>query len=411
MTTPTSYDVHAIRAQFPILSREVHGKPLAYFDSAASAQKPQAVIDAQARYLSHTHSNIHRGVHALAQEATEAYEGAREKVRAHLGAASTREILFVGGTTDGINLVAQTWGRVNLGAGDCIVLTRMEHHSNIVPWQMLALERGFDIHVVELNPDGTLDGDQFEQHLNRGPKLVAFTHVSNALGTVNDVKHWTARAHDAGATVLVDGAQSVPHLAVNVQELDVDFYTFSGHKTYGPTGIGILYGKEALLDAMPPWRGGGEMIGTVSFENGTTYNELPYKFEAGTPHISGGIALGAALDWMNGVGMASLTAHEHALTQHAHARLADVEGMRFIGTAPCKAGVVSFLIDGVHPYDLGTLLDQLGIAVRTGHHCTEPLMDKLGIPGTVRASFGAYNTVEEVDRLAEAVTRAAAMLR
>ena len=411
MTTPTSYDVHAIRAQFPILSREVHGKPLAYFDSAASAQKPQAVIDAQSRYLSHTHSNIHRGVHALAQEATEAYEGARETVRAHLGAASTREILFVGGTTDGINLVAQTWGRVNLSAGDSIVLTRMEHHSNIVPWQMLALERGFDIHVVELNPDGTLDGDQFEQHLNRGPKLVAFTHVSNALGTVNDVKHWTARAHDAGAIVLVDGAQSVPHLAVNVQELDVDFYTFSGHKTYGPTGIGILYGKEALLDAMPPWRGGGEMIGTVSFENGTTYNELPYKFEAGTPHISGGIALGAALDWMNGVGMASLTAHEHVLTQHAHSRLESIDGMRFIGTAPCKAGVVSFLIDGVHPYDLGTLLDQLGIAVRTGHHCTEPLMDKLGIPGTVRASFGAYNTVEEIDRLAEAVTRAAAMLR
>ena len=411
MTTPTSYDVHAIRAQFPILSREVHGKPLAYFDSAASAQKPQAVIDAQSRYLSHTHSNIHRGVHALAQEATEAYEGARETVRAHLGAASTREILFVGGTTDGINLVAQTWGRANLGSGDCIVLTRMEHHSNIVPWQMLALERGFDIHVVELNADGTLDGDQFEQHLARGPKLVAFTHVSNALGTVNDVKHWTARAHDAGATVLVDGAQSVPHLAVNVQELDVDFYTFSGHKTYGPTGIGILYGKEALLDAMPPWRGGGEMIGTVSFENGTTYNELPYKFEAGTPHISGGIALGAALDWMNGVGMASLTAHEHVLTQHAHSRLESIDGMRFIGTAPCKAGVVSFLIDGVHPYDLGTLLDQLGIAVRTGHHCTEPLMDKLGIPGTVRASFGAYNTVEEIDRLAEAVARAAAMLR
>jgi cysteine desulfurase/selenocysteine lyase len=411
MTTPTLYDVHAIRAQFPILSREVHGKPLAYFDSAASAQKPQAVIDAQARYLSHTHSNIHRGVHALAQEATEAYEGAREIVRAHLGAASTREILFVGGTTDGINLVAQTWGRANLGEGDCIVLTRMEHHSNIVPWQMLALDCGFDIHVVELNPDGTLDGDQFEQHLARGPKLVAFTHVSNALGTVNDVKHWTTRAHDAGATVLVDGAQSVPHLAVNVQELGVDFYTFSGHKTYGPTGIGILYGREALLDAMPPWRGGGEMIGTVSFENGTTYNELPYKFEAGTPHISGGVALGAALDWMNGVGMASLTAHEHVLTQHAHAQLESIDGMRFIGTAPCKAGVVSFLIEGVHPYDLGTLLDQLGIAVRTGHHCTEPLMDKLGIPGTVRASFGAYNTVAEIDRLAEAVARAAAMLR
>ena len=276
---------------------------------------------------------------------------------------------------------------------------------------MLALEQGFDIHVVELNEDGTLDGDMFESHLARKPKLVAFTHVSNALGTVNDVKHWTSRAHDAGATVLVDGAQSVPHLPVNVRELDVDFYMFSGHKTYGPTGIGILYGKEALLDAMPPYRGGGEMIGTVSFEKGTTYNELPYKFEAGTPHISGGIALGAALDWMNGVGMSALTAHEHELTQHAHARLEGIEGLRFYGTAPCKAGVVSFLVDGVHPYDLGTLLDQLGIAVRTGHHCTEPLMDKLGIPGTVRASFGAYNTIEEIDRLAESVDRAAAMLR
>ena len=407
----STIDVQAIRAQFPILSREVNGKPLAYFDSAASAHKPQAVIDAQSRYLAHTHSNIHRGVHALAQEATEAHEAARETVRAHIGASSTKEILFVGGTTDGINLVAQTWGRANLGAGDCIVLTRMEHHSNIVPWQMLALEQDFDILVVELNEDGTLDGEMFEAHLARNPKLVAFTHVSNALGTVNDVKHWTSRAHDAGATVLVDGAQSVPHLPVNVRDLDVDFYMFSGHKTYGPTGIGILYGKEALLDAMPPYRGGGEMIGTVSFEKGTTYNELPYKFEAGTPHISGGIALGAALDWMNSVGMPAMTAHEHELTQHAHSQLEGIEGLRFYGTAPCKAGVVSFLVDGVHPYDLGTLLDQLGIAVRTGHHCTEPLMDKLGIPGTVRASFGAYNTVEEIDRLAEAVERAVSMLR
>ena len=406
-----NFPIDAVRAQFPVLNREVHGKPLAYFDSAASAHKPLAVIEAQAKYLAECHSNIHRGVHALAQEATEAYEASRETVRAHLNAASTKEVLFVAGTTDGINLVAQTWGRANLDQGDCILLTRMEHHSNIVPWQMLAQERGVEVLVVELNEDGTLDGEMFEAHLGREPKLVAFTHVSNALGTVNDVKHWTQRAHEVGATVLVDGAQAVPHLAVDVRDLDVDFYTFSGHKTYGPTGIGILYGKEALLDAMPPWRGGGEMIDTVSFEKGTTFNELPYKFEAGTPHISGGVALGTSLDWMNNLGLSALTGYEHLLTMHAHNVLAEIDGLTFYGTAPCKAGVVSFLVDGVHPYDLGTLLDQLGIAVRTGHHCTEPLMDKLGIPGTVRASFGAYNTVEEVDRLAAGVRRAVSMLR
>ena len=406
-----NFPIDAVRAQFPVLNREVHGKPLAYFDSAASAHKPLAVIEAQAKYLAERHSNIHRGVHALAQEATEAYEASRETVRAHLNAASTKEVLFVAGTTDGINLVAQTWGRANLDQGDCILLTRMEHHSNIVPWQMLAQERGVEVLVVELNEDGTLDGEMFEAHLGREPKLVAFTHVSNALGTVNDVKHWTQRAHEVGATVLVDGAQAVPHLAVDVRDLDVDFYTFSGHKTYGPTGIGILYGKEALLDAMPPWRGGGEMIDTVSFEKGTTFNELPYKFEAGTPHISGGVALGTSLDWMNNLGLSALTGYEHLLTMHAHNVLAEIDGLTFYGTAPCKAGVVSFLVDGVHPYDLGTLLDQLGIAVRAGHHCTEPLMDKLGIPGTVRASFGAYNTVEEVDRLAAGVRRAVSMLR
>ena len=411
MTSTGHFSVDAIRAQFPILSREVNGHPLAYFDSAASAHKPQAVIDAQARYLAEKHSNIHRGVHTLAQEATEAYEGAREIIRGHIGAASTQEVLFVGGATDGINLVAQTWGRQHLQQGDCMVLTRMEHHSNIVPWQMLAEEKGFRILVVELNADGTLDEDMFQAHLLQGPKLVAFMHVSNALGTVNDVKHWTAKSHEAGAKVRVDGAQAVPHLQVNVQDLGVDFYVFSGHKTYGPTGIGVLYGRQSLLEDMPPWRGGGEMIGSVSFEQGTTYNELPYKFEAGTPHISGGIALGAALQWMGQVGVSALTAHEHALTQHAHARLAQVQGMRFYGTAPCKAGVVSFLVDEVHPYDLGTLLDQLGIAVRTGHHCAEPLMDKWNIPGTVRASFGAYNTLQEVDRLADGVARAVTMLR
>lgn len=399
-----------VRADFPILSREVNGKRLVYLDSAASSQKPRCVIEAQKEYLSHFHSNIHRGVHALATQATEAYEGAREKIRAHFNASLSSEIIFTSGTTDSINLVAGTWGRQNLKKGDTVVVSRLEHHSNIVPWQMLSYEVGFDIEVVELLEDGSLDYAMFEEKLALKPKLVAISHVSNALGTINDVKLIVEKSHEAGAIVLLDGAQAVPHMQVDLQELDCEFYVASGHKMYGPTGIGILYGKQSLLEVMPPWRGGGEMIATVSFEEKTTFNVPPYKFEAGTPHISGAIGLGAAIDWMNGVGLDNIYAHEKDLTDYAHKQLSQIEGLRLIGTAPKKAGVVSFIVDGVHPSDLGTLLDQMGIAVRTGHHCTEPLMNKLCIPGTVRASFGAYSTREEIDILAEGIKRSLHLL-
>lgn len=399
-----------VRADFPILSREVNGKRLVYLDSAASSQKPRCVIEAQKEYLSHFHSNIHRGVHALATQATEAYEGAREKIRAHFNASLSSEIIFTSGTTDSINLVAGTWGRQNLKKGDTVVVSRLEHHSNIVPWQMLSYEVGFDIEVVELLEDGSLDYTMFEEKLALKPKLVAISHVSNALGTINDVKSIVEKSHEAGAIVLLDGAQAAPHMQVDLQELDCEFYVASGHKMYGPTGIGILYGKQSLLEVMPPWRGGGEMIATVSFEEKTTFNVPPYKFEAGTPHISGAIGLGAAIDWMNGVGLDNIYAHEKDLTDYAHKQLSQIEGLRLIGTAPKKAGVVSFIVDGVHPSDLGTLLDQMGIAVRTGHHCTEPLMNKLCIPGTVRASFGAYSTREEIDILAEGIKRSLHLL-
>ena len=399
-----------VRADFPILSREVNGKRLVYLDSAASSQKPRCVIEAQKEYLSHFHSNIHRGVHALATQATEAYEGAREKIRAHFNASLSSEIIFTSGTTDSINLVAGTWGRQNLKKGDTVVVSRLEHHSNIVPWQMLSYEVGFDIEVVELLEDGSLDYAMFEEKLALKPKLVAISHVSNALGTINDVKLIVEKSHEAGAIVLLDGAQAAPHMQVDLQELDCEFYVASGHKMYGPTGIGILYGKQSLLEVMPPWRGGGEMIATVSFEEKTTFNVPPYKFEAGTPHISGAIGLGAAIDWMNGVGLDNIYAHEKDLTDYAHKQLSQIEGLRLIGTAPKKAGVVSFIVDGVHPSDLGTLLDQMGIAVRTGHHCTEPLMNKLCIPGTVRASFGAYSTIEEIDILAEGIKRSLHLL-
>ena len=399
-----------VRADFPILSREVNGKRLVYLDSAASSQKPRCVIEAQKEYLSHFHSNIHRGVHALATQATEAYEGAREKIRAHFNASLSSEIIFTSGTTDSINLVAGTWGRQNLKKGDTVVVSRLEHHSNIVPWQMLSYEVGFDIEVVELLEDGSLDYTMFEEKLALKPKLVAISHVSNALGTINDVKSIVEKSHEAGAIVLLDGAQAAPHMQVDLQELDCEFYVASGHKMYGPTGIGILYGKQSLLEVMPPWRGGGEMIATVSFEEKTTFNVPPYKFEAGTPHISGAIGLGAAIDWMNGVGLDNIYAHEKDLTDYAHKQLSQIEGLRLFGTAPKKAGVVSFIVDGVHPSDLGTLLDQMGIAVRTGHHCTEPLMNKLCIPGTVRASFGAYSTREEIDILAEGIKRSLHLL-
>ena len=406
-----NYDVAAIRREFPILERKVNGFPLVYLDSAASAQKPRTVIETQREYLSHFHSNIHRGVHTLATQATEAFEGARETIKAHFNAAENAEIIFTAGATDGINLVAGTWGRANLTASSTVLMTRLEHHSNIVPWQILASEIGFKIEVIEIFPEGTIDLDDYNAKLALAPSLVCFSHVSNTLGTINDAKQLTSLAHDAGAMVMVDGAQAAPHMNVDLQDINCDFYVASGHKMYGPTGIGFLYGKRALLDAMPPWRGGGEMISSVSFDVPTTFNVPPYKFEAGTPHISGGIALGAAIKWMESVGLDNIAAHEFALTKYAHEKLLQIEGLRIYGTAEHKAGVVSFLVEGIHPSDLGTLLDQLGVAVRTGHHCTEPLMDWYKIPGTVRASFGAYNTFDDVDALVAALERAIKMLK
>ena len=406
-----NYDVAAVRREFPILERKVNGFPLVYLDSAASAQKPRTVIETQREYLSHFHSNIHRGVHSLATQATEAFEGARETIKVHFNAAENAEIIFTAGATDGINLVAGTWGRANLTAASTVLVTRLEHHSNIVPWQILASEIGFKIEVVEIFPEGTIDLEDYKAKLALAPSLVCFSHVSNTLGTINDAKQLTSLAHDAGAIVMVDGAQAAPHMNVDLQDINCDFYVASGHKMYGPTGIGFLYGKRALLDEMPPWRGGGEMISSVSFDVPTTFNVPPYKFEAGTPHISGAIALGAAIKWMESVGLENIAAHELALTKYAHEKLLQIDGLRIYGTADTKAGVVSFLVEGTHPSDLGTLLDQLGVAVRTGHHCTEPLMDWYKIPGTVRASFGAYNTFDEIDALVAALERAIKMLK
>ena len=406
-----NYDIASVRRDFPILERKVNGFPLVYLDSAASAQKPRTVIETQREYLSHFHSNIHRGVHSLATQATEAFEGARETIKAHFNAAENAEIIFTAGATDGINLVAGTWGRANLTSSSTVLVTRLEHHSNIVPWQILASEIGFKIEVVEIFPEGTIDLEDYKAKLALAPSLVCFSHVSNTLGTINDAKQLTSLAHDAGAIVMVDGAQAAPHMNVDLQDINCDFYVASGHKMYGPTGIGFLYGKRALLDAMPPWRGGGEMISSVSFDVPTTFNVPPYKFEAGTPHISGAIALGAAIKWMESVGLENIAAHELALTKYAHEKLLQIEGLRIYGTADTKAGVVSFLVEGTHPSDLGTLLDQLGVAVRTGHHCTEPLMDWYKIPGTVRASFGAYNTFDEIDALVAALERAIKMLK
>ena len=407
----SALDTTAIRAQFPILEREVHGKPLVYLDHAASAQKPIAVIEAQREYLMHYHANVHRGVHALSQQATDAFERARSTVQYHIGAANLEEIIWVAGATDGINLVAQSWGREHIGEGDVILITHMEHHANIVPWQMLAKEKGARVEAVAILEDGTLDEDDFQKKLKLSPKMVAFMHVSNTLGTINDAKRLTRMAKAVGATVLIDGSQALPHMMVDVVDLNCDFYVFSGHKAYGPTGIGVLYGRKSILEAMNPWRGGGEMIDVVSLENGTTYAGLPHKFEAGTPHISGAVALGVALQWLTGVGLKNVMEHETVLSAQARHQLGKIDGMRFIGSAPLTSGAVSFIVEGVHPYDLGTLLDQQGIAVRTGHHCTQPIMDHFDIPGTVRASFGAYNTLQEVDALAQGVERALKMLR
>lgn len=402
-------DVGALRKDFPILERTMNGRQMVFLDSAASSQKPQAVLKALDDYYRYTNANVHRGVYQLSQEATDAFEAARKTIARFIHAPSDKEVLFVRGTTEGINLVASSFGRPFLKAGDEILISTMEHHSNIVPWQLIAEQTGAQLKVWPINPAGELIWEQAEELMGPKVKILAITHISNALGTINPVKEIIELAHSRGIPVLLDGAQAIPHLKVDVQDLDVDFYTFSGHKMFGPTGIGILYGKEKWLHQMPPYHGGGEMIERVTFEK-TTYNELPHKFEAGTPDISGAIGLAAAVDYIESIGHEAIAQHEHELLEYATQQLSSIHGLRIIGTAAQKASVVSFLVAGMHPYDIGALLDKMGIAVRTGHHCTQPLMDWYGIPGTVRASFAFYNSREEVDRLVEGVRRAVQML-
>jgi cysteine desulfurase/selenocysteine lyase len=398
-------DVARIRADFPILARRVNGRPLVYLDSAASAQRPRAVIEAERRYAEEHHSNVHRGVHALSQEATGLFEAARERVRRFIGARSIREVVFTRGTTESINLVAQCFGRARLRPGDEVVITWLEHHANIVPWQFACEQAGAKLRVVPISTAGEVDFDAYVAMLNERTRMVAIAHVSNALGTVLPVERFVAEARRRGIATLVDGAQAVPHKTVDVQALGCDFYAFSGHKLYGPTGIGVLYGREALLAELPPWQGGGDMILTVSFEK-TTFNSLPYRFEAGTPNISGAIGLGAAIEYVESVGLDRIAAWERQLLEYATAAIGDFPGARILGTAAHKAGVVSFVIDGIHPHDLGTILDMEGVAIRTGHHCAMPVMEFLGVPATARASFGMYNTREEVDALIAALHRA-----
>ena len=400
----TAIDVQRIRADFPILQQKIHGKPLVYLDNAATSQKPRAVIDAITRYYEHSNANIHRGVHFLSERATEDYEAARKTAQDFLHAAYAHEIIFVRGATEGINLVAQTYGRAHVQSGDEILITAMEHHSNIVPWQIMCDEKGAKLRVAPINDRGELLLDEFAKLLGPKTKLVAVTHVSNALGSITPLRRMIELAHDRKIPVLVDGAQAVPHMAVDVQALDCDFYAFSGHKVYAPTGIGVLYGKTALLDAMPPYQGGGDMISSVTYEK-TTYNKLPYKFEAGTPDIAGVIGLGAALTYVNKIGIDNIAAHEHNLLIYATEKVSQIPGVDLIGTAKEKAGVLSFVIEGVHPHDIGTILDQEGIAIRTGHHCSQPVMDRFGIPATARASFAVYNTREEVDALVRGIEK------
>ncbi len=398
-------DLAAIRADFPILARRVHGRRLVYFDNAATSQKPRAVIDTILRYYEQGNANIHRGVHFLSVEATEAHDEARATVQRFLNAASPSEIVFVRGATEAINLVAQTWGRANVKAGDEVLVTAMEHHSNIVPWQMLCEEKGAHLRVAPIDDRGELIFEEYEKLIGPRTRIVATTHVSNALGTVLPLRRMIEAAHSRGVPVLVDGAQSVPHMRVDVQALDADFYAFSGHKVYGPTGIGVLYGKHALLDAMPPYQGGGDMIAAVTFEK-TTYKKPPHKFEAGTPDIAGAIALGAAVEYVNRLGIDRIAAHEHDLLTYATEAVGAIPGVRLIGTARERAGVLSFILDDVHPHDLGTILDNEGIAIRAGHHCAQPVMLRYGIPATARASFAVYNTREEIDLLAKGIQKA-----
>jgi cysteine desulfurase/selenocysteine lyase len=402
---PLRVDVDKIRADFPILKQKIHGKPLVYFDNGATSQKPQVVIDALNRYYTAENSNIHRGVHFLSEHATAAYEAARQKIKSFVNARSEQEIIFVRGTTEAINLVAQSYGRTFLKPADEIIVSAMEHHSNIVPWQILCEQIGARLQVIPINHDGELVLDEYRRLLNEKTKLVSVTHVSNALGTIVPVKEMVRLAHERQVPVLVDGAQAVPHLKVDVQELGCDFYAFSGHKLFGPTGVGILYGRAELLDAMPPYQGGGDMISLVTFEK-THYNVLPYKFEAGTPHIAGGIGLGAAIDYLGSLDWQQVAAHEHNLLSYATAALADIDGLRIIGTAKDKVGVVSFVFDHVHAHDVGTILDQEGVAVRAGHHCAMPVMQRFGVPATTRASFALYNTRQEVDVLVKGIQRA-----
>ena len=399
-----SFDVARIREDFPVLDQMVNGKPLVYLDNAATTQKPQAVIDALVRYYSADNSNVHRGVHTLSQRATEDYDSGRSKARQFLNAASDEEIIFVKGTTDGINLVAHSYARQHLGEGDEIIISTMEHHSNIIPWQVLCQEKGAHLRVIPISDAGELLMDEYESLLSSRTKLVAITHVSNVLGTVNPIKQIVEMAHSQGVPVLVDGAQAPPHMPVDVQKLGCDFYVFSGHKIYGPTGIGVLYGKAELLEAMPPYQLGSDMIKSVTFER-TVYNDLPYKFEAGTPNIAGVIGMGAAIDYLTEIGMDRIDNYEHGLLEYGTECLSGIDGVKIVGNAPGKASVLSFVMDCAHPHDIGTILDTEGVAIRTGHHCAQPLMNRYGVPATARASLSFYNTRDEVDLLVKAIDR------
>lgn len=403
--TTLPFEIDRVRADFPILATTVHGKPLVYLDNAATTQKPNAVIDAMSNYYRQSNSNVHRGVHYLSEKATAMFERARSTTRRFVNAASDREIIFTRGCTEAINIVARSWGDENVGAGDEIVVSTLEHHSNIVPWQMLCERKDARLRVIPVNDAGELDLEALGGLLNQRTRLVAIGHVSNALGTINPVRTIVDLAHAHGAVVLVDGAQGVPHLDVDVRALGCDFYTFSGHKMYGPTGIGVLYGREDLLDRMPPFQGGGDMILSVTFEK-TTYNTIPYKFEAGTPAIAEAVGLGAAIDYIQSVGIDGIAAWEHDLLEYGTGRLLEVPGLRIIGTAHEKTAVISFVIDGLHPHDIGTIVDQDGVAIRTGHHCAQPVMQRFGVPATARASMAFYNTREEIDSLVDAVNHA-----
>jgi cysteine desulfurase/selenocysteine lyase len=401
-------DITKIRADFPILNQKVNGKPLVYFDNGATSQKPQVVIDAISKYYTEINANIHRGVHTLSQLSTDAYEESRNKIQQHINAQFAHEVIFTSGTTQSINTIANGFAAI-VKAGDEILVSAMEHHSNIVPWQMLCEKTGATLKVIPMNENGELIQSEYDKLLSEKTKLVAVNHISNSLGTINPVKEMVAKAHKVGAAILIDGAQAVPHLKPDVQDLDCDFYVFSGHKMCAPTGVGVLYGKEKWLNKLPPYQGGGEMIATVTFEK-TTYADLPHKFEAGTPNIEGGIVLGTAIDYLNAIGFENIAQYENELLHYATAKLLEIDGLKIYGTAKEKASVISFNINGIHPYDIGTIIDKLGIAVRTGHHCTQPIMDFYKIPGTVRASFAFYNTKEEIDIFVEAIKKAQTML-